>query len=424
MPVEPSSETSSETVWADMRVTLPILLILTLAGAYGLGRMSVEAGEPGQESNPDLSSLASFRASLEHPDALERSYRFHGFLQTLSPDEVGEAAQVLEAWNPWLVEDELLNFMIAWARFDAPGAFGWARTRTGPFQEQASAAALEAWAFHDPVAARRALESVDPTRERVVLEEPFVAGWLKGGHRDGVMEYITERPPGNLRQRYTNLLTIELMWDGFDAVVRWAESIPDDAPGAYKRMAFQKAANILATVDPIRASRWIELHLGQGYAEEAPNVMARRWLEIDPPAALNWLASLPRGEANDTALQTALRAWLSEAPKAAEAWVRTISEAGGGDAAIAVMISRHADDPPTAIAWAERIRDPADQSRTIVRLARAWHRSDPEASERWLEENEPSLQVRSAILNPPTTGRRSGEGDGPAAEDAGPGPAS
>lgn len=403
-----------------MRVALPILLILTLTGAYALGRMSVDAGEPGQASNPDLASLASFRASLEQSDALERSYRFHGFLQTLSPDEVGEASQVVEAWNPWLVEDELLNFMIAWARFGGPEAFRWARTRTGSFRQQASAAALEAWAFHDPVAARRALESVAPPSARAALEEYFVAGWLKGGNHDGLTEYITDKPPGNARQRYTNLLTIELMRDGSDAVVRWAESIPDDAPGSYKRMAFQKAANILATVDPIQASRWIEPHLGQGYAEEAPSMIGRRWLELDPPAALDWLASLPRSEANDDALQTVLRLWLSEAPGAAVAWVQTITEAGGGGAAIAVMISRHADDPPRAIAWAERISEPADRLRTMVRLGRAWHRRDPEASERWLEESELSPQIRSAILNRP----RSGQRRGPVADDAGPGPAS
>jgi hypothetical protein len=299
-----------------MRVTLTIALILSLAGAYGLGRLSVGAGEPGAGSNLDLASLASFRASREEPDALERSYRFHGFLQTLSSDDVGEASQVVEAWNPWLVEDELLNFMIAWARFGAPEAFGWARTRTGPFREQASAAALEAWAFHDPVAAGRALESVDAPSERAALEEYFVAGWLKGGHHDGVMEYIMGQPPGNARQRYTNLLTIELMRDGSDAVVRWAESIPDDAPGSYKQMAFQKAANILATVDPVQASRWIEPHLGQGYAQTAPVVIGRRWLEVDPPAARNWLASVGRGEANDGAQPSAQRRSVSKAAEA------------------------------------------------------------------------------------------------------------
>jgi hypothetical protein len=409
-----------------MRVTLSILLILTLAGAYALGRMGGLGGraefgtEPGRES--DLSSLASFRASLEQPDALERSYRFHGFLQTLSPDDVGEASEVIESRSPWLVQDELLNFMLAWTHFDAPAAFEWALSRSDPFREQASAAALEAWAFHDPVAARRALESLDSRAVPIPLEEFLVAGWLKGGQHDGVREYIMSQQPGTARQRYTNLLTIELMRDGSDAVVRWAEALPDDAPGSYKKMAFQKAASILATVDPVYTSRWIEAHLRHDYAAEAPGVIGRRWLEIDPPAALTWLASLPRGDANDRALQKTLRFWLNEAPEDAEAWVRATSEAGGGGAAIELMIARHAEDPPAAIGWARRIGDPVERSRTVLRLARAWHRRDPEASKRWIEESDLSPRMRSAVLTPPS--KRRGARDASEARGAGPVPAS
>jgi hypothetical protein len=414
-----------------MRVTLSLLLILTLVGAYTLGRRgglgagtAESASESGRESESDLSSMTSFRASLQQPDALERSYRFHGFLQTLSPDEVAEAREIIEARNPWLVEDELLSFMLAWTRFDAPAAFEWALSRSSPFREQASAAALEAWAFHDPVAAGRALESVDRAVDRASLKEFLVAGWLKGGHHDGVTEYIMGQPPGTGRQRYTNLLTIELMRDGADAVVRWAEAIPDDAPGSYKTMAFQKAANILTTVDPVRAAGWIEAHLRHDYAAEAPAVIGRRWLEIDPPAALAWLASLPQGDVSDRALQSTLRVWLHEAPEDAEAWVRAASEAGGGRSAIDVMIARHAEDPPTAIGWAQRISDPADRSRTVVRLARAWHRREPEASKRWIEASELPPQMQNAILNSPSARRRSGGLGVPEEDSAHPAPAS
>jgi len=410
-----------------MRVMLSILLILTLAGAYALGRMSTPGAggaESGGESEPELSSLASFRASLEQPDALERSYRFNGFLQTLSPDQLEEASEIVEARNPWLVEDELLNFMLAWTDFDAPAAFEWALSRSGPFQEQASAAALEAWAFHDPVAARQALESVDPAFGLIALKESLVAGWLKGGQHDGVIDYITGQRPGTARQRYTNLLITELMRDGADAVIRWVEAIPDDAPGSYKTMAFSKAANILASVDPLHASRWIETQLRHDYAAEGPSVIGRRWLEIDPPAALAWLASLPRGDANDKALQTTLRLWLNEAPKDAEAWLRSSAEAGGGEAAIEMMIARHAEDPPTAIRWAQQIADPADRARWVVRIGRAWHRREPEASKQWIEASELPPQMQSAILTSPSVRRGGGGRSVPEASGAGPRPAS
>ena len=407
-----------------MRVTLSILLILTLAGAYALGRIGGRGActaESGLES--DLSSLASFRASLERSDVLERSYRFHDFLQTLSPDEVGEASAVIEARSRWLMQDELLSFMLAWTHFDAPAAFEWALSRSGGFREQASATALEAWAFYDPAAARRALESVDPRVLPIPLGEFLVAGWLKGGHHDGVIEYITGQDPGNARQRYTNLLTTELMRDGPDAVVRWAEAIPDDAPGSYKAMAFQKVAHILASVDPIYASGWIEPHLRHDYAADAPELIGRRWLEIDPPAALDWLASLPRGDVNDEALRRTLRFWLDEAPEDAEAWVRGASEAGGAGAAIEGMIARHAEDPPTAIAWAQRIAHPADRARAMLRLGRAWHLREPEAAKRWIEESGLPPRMRSAMLTPPTQGRRRGGRGVPEISGAGPEPA-
>jgi hypothetical protein len=258
----------------------------------------------------------------------------------------------------------------------------------------------------------------------IALEESLVAGWLKGGHHDGVIEYITEQRPGTARQRYTNLLITELMRGGADSVIRWAEAIPDDAPDSYKTMAFTKAANILASVDPVGTSRWIEAHLRQDYAAESPGVIGRRWLEIDPPAALSWLASLPRGDANDKALLTTLRLWLNDAPEDAEAWVRSSAETGGGEAAIEMMITRHAEDPPTAIHWAQQIADPGDRARRLVRLGRAWHRREPEASKRWIEASELPPPMQSAILNSPSARRGSGRRGDPESSGAGPRPAS
>ena len=64
-----------------MRVALPILLILTVAGAYALGRLGgLRGGSAGSGGESGLSSLASFRDALEQPDALERfSRRSEGF---------------------------------------------------------------------------------------------------------------------------------------------------------------------------------------------------------------------------------------------------------------------------------------------------------------------------------------------------------
>ena len=389
-----------------MRVLLSILLVLTLLGAYSLGRWA--SGPALACADSDLSTLASFRGSLAQGDALERSYCFFGFLQTLSPDNVEPSSEILETWHPWLLEDELRSFMIAWTSFDAPGALEWGLSRSGVFRDEAAPAALEGWAFHDPEAARRALASLSSEVAPELLEEYFVAGWLRGGHHAGVVAYIESYPAGAARQRYTNLLTIEFMREGPEAVIDWVEAIPDDAAGAYKKMAFQKAGYILAQVDPVHAARWLEPHLEHGYSSSTPRVIARSWFAVDPPAALAWLASLPRGDQNEKLLRATLLGWLRKAPEEAEAWVRSSSPAEGLDVAVHLMIERNQDAPQTALDWAERIHDPAGRYRTVLLLARAWHRRDPEAVQQWLAQSELPEGMERAILSPRSL--RRGEG--------------
>jgi hypothetical protein len=392
----PASGQAPERAATHMRATLLILLVLTVAGAFAFGRWrAVESGD-----DPELATLDSFRSSFEQGNALERSYRFHAFLQVMTPEEVDGAAELVDSWNPWLEADELGNFMFAWTAFDPDAALAWGLSRSGSFRDQAAGAALVGWAFHDTEAARRAMEALDPGTAPAGLEEHVVAGWLLSGQHDGVVEYIQSRPRGLVRQRYTNLLTIELMRESPQAVVRWAEGIADNARGSYKRTAFQKAANILASNDPVHASKWIETHLNAEYANGAPGVIGQRWLEVDPPAALEWLTNLPSGD-YDNAVRSTLVTWLNVAPGDAEAWVRDASPAAGLDLSVEFMISRSRDDPEAAIDWARRIHDPIAKQQTVVRLGRKWTRRDPDSAKRWLEDSDLSPEMKSAILDPP-----------------------
>jgi len=392
-----------------MRALIPILLISTVAGAYALGRwQSVD-----RTAEPQLATLASFRSAFEQGSVLERSYRFHGFVQAMSPRTVDEAAKVIEARRFGLDSDELTNFMIAWAAFDPGAALDWGLSRSGPFRERATSAALGGWAFHDPVAARGAFEELDPNLATAGLEEHLVSGWLKGGQHDGVAEYIESRPAGLERQRYTNLLTIEIMRDSPDAVIRWAESVADDSPDSYKYTAFQKAANIVAAVDPVRASKWVESNLGQDYAQGGVGVVSLRWLEVDPPAALGWLASLPAGE-HDGAVKSAMRRWLNRAPEAAESWLLQATPAASLDVAVTMMLDRKGNEPASAIAWARRQSDRVTRYRSVLRIGRTWMRQDPEAAKTWLAQSKLSPDVKNAIL-----AANAREGETPDAEEAG-----
>jgi hypothetical protein len=381
-----------------MRAFILILLISTITGAYALGRW--QRPDPGEGS--ELGTLESFRSAFDRANSLERSYRFHGFLQTMGPTTVDEAAETIETFGPWLVSDELSNFMIVWASFDPRAALDWALTRSGPFRAQAAAAAIVGWAFHDPAGAQHTLEELDPRSTPSGLEEHLIAGWLAGGQHDGVAEYIAAQPAGMERQRYTNLLMIEIMRDGPDAVIRWAESVAEDQAGSYKRTAFQKAANIVAAVDPVLASRWVESHLDHEYADRLPLVVARRWMDADPSAALDWLASLPAGD-HDKALKTALLSWLNQSPESAETWLAEATPAPSLDLAIELMLSRSGDDAQASMEWALRFDDPVARHRSVIRFGRTWLRRDPEAANAWLAESTLSPQIKKAILKPKTS---------------------
>jgi hypothetical protein len=197
-----------------------------------------------------------------------------------------------------------------------------------------------------------------------------------------------------------------------DAVIRWAEAVADDAEGSYKRTAFQKAANVLAAAAPVRASTWVEKHIDRDYADGAASLVARRWSELDPAAALDWVASLPPGDRERT-LRATLVSWLNQAPDDAEAWLRESSPAAHMDGPVEFMISRNSEDLPVAISWAERIDDEATRGQAIVRLGRTWMRREPEAAKLWLEQSDLHPNMKSAVMKAQAPAHRRVRGAGP-----------
>lgn len=382
------------------RAALAFFFISTLVGAYGLGSLRGS----GLPSDTELKSIESFRASLKSPDLLHRTHRFNRFVWGLGPDNVELAADIVEDRRLWLADDELRNFMIAWTRFDAAAAWAWAASRRGKFGVQASGAAMYSWAFHDPGSARAALESLTPSASPRV-REAFVAGWLRSGSYDGVFDYIARETNEAVRQRYTNLLAVELIRAGPEAVVRWAESIPEADFDDYKRVAFHHAGNIIAREDPLSAARWIEGHLEREYSARTPGVIATRWLELDPPAAMDWLSNLPTGTFRDDAIRSNFQRWRGTNSKGAEQWLRASAPSDGLDVAVALMIREATGDPEAALGWANQIYDRTGRSRTVLLLGRRWMRKDRDAALQWLETSELQEKMKQLILNPPVVER-------------------
>jgi hypothetical protein len=363
-----------------------LLFALALLAAAAAGHL---AGGPRPGAD-------DFRAALAETDVLRRVQRMSGLLLALDEAGLPAALEAVEERRVWLSEQELRVFMHAWVRFDAEGAFEHALGWPDRHYRKASAAAIYAWGIRDPEAARRSVESLDPGGARERLEETLFEAWLRTGDKRGATGFVASLPASNERQKQTVALAHAYLAEGREALRRWAESVPDDAPGRYKLTVFRQAAIALAQDDPAAAAAWIANHLDRSYSKGTARLIVGAWAQRDAPAALAWVGALPPGRERDTALARAFDRWLAHDPRAAQAWLEERQTAEGWDAALAAMARAKADEsPPAAIAWAERIRDPLLRERSLVGAARTWLHVDPRAAERWLSESELSEGARA-----------------------------
>jgi hypothetical protein len=328
-----------------------IFVALAFALSFWLGR----ATAPTPES--ELASVASFRRSLEDPDWLTRSYRFSSFLMGLNPENLPDALEALEPHLPWLLTDEFRMFMFAWSRFDPRGAFEHARAWPLQIRRNAGGAAMYAWGFRNPLEAVRELSTVENTELQEFWAARLLAGWAHGEYRDSASAYIAKLPGGPTRLAYLATLAWEISKDDPEAVMRWAEDVPDDPPG-FKRDVFLKAASTLAGVDAPLTARWLRDHLDHDYSNDALLVVASAWALSDATAAMSWLTELPAGKKRDAAVRAGFRVWFKHSPRDAERWLRSASPARAVDPAVHFMVEQtQGRKPEVARDWAARLMD-------------------------------------------------------------------
>jgi hypothetical protein len=326
-----------------------IFVALALALSFWFGR----ATSPVLET--ELASVASFRRSLEDPDWLTRSYRFSSFLVGLNPENLPEAIEALEPHLPWLLTDEFRVFMLAWVRFDASGAFEQAQSWPPQVRRNAGAAAMYAWGFRNPLEAVRALSAIEDPDLQDFWGGRLLAGWAHGEYRATASDYISKLPEGKMRLAYLGTLAWEISKEGPEAVMRWAEGVPDDPP-RFKQGVFMKATSTLAGVDAPLTAHWLSGHLDRDYVDDALMIVAGSWATNDGPAAMSWLTELPAGKKRDAAVKAGYRVWFNRLPKEAESWLKSVSPEFAVDPAVHFMVERTREKRPrVSQMWAARL---------------------------------------------------------------------
>ncbi len=377
-----------------MRVALALLWILTLVGAFAAGRL----GGPDAE----LSSVSSFREALLARDELTRAQRMSAFLENLDPETLPAALEALEAHNAGVSRQEVRLFLLAWSRFDAPGAFAWSRAWKTRWRETLMTEAIYAWGFRDARAALRELDAMGDPAASARFRSSLFEGWLRSDDRAGASEAIAAIEDPRQRGRLLSILAGETMRDGPEALLGWADAVAPDAPNNFKTGAFNQAAAMVARADPQRTAEWYLLHREHPYSAGALKGIARAWAERhDPPALFDWLRKLPveteRADETGDAIAAGFRAWLRKDPEQAEAWLSAALPDPRLDPAIVELV-RAEGAPRSAMEWAVRIQDEDLRRAQTVRVGRSWRARDPEALGVWLDQVELPDEISQEIL--------------------------
>jgi hypothetical protein len=398
-----------------MNTTLRFALVAAL-GAIGLSACDATApptptvsGPVKPEPIPEGETLndvvrEALADVLRDTDPYSRARRLGALLPTLGPELVPAVEQTLE--DPTLdfgaIEYELL--LRYWATHQGEDASRWAVNRSPAFFRMAAIlSSLTVWAEADPQAAVSAAEQWAARRPdlRHVLPKAVVRGWFAANPVE-LAQFIHKLGMGMPQQRaLTTYIRIAIQKQGHEAVIRWAESLPDTDP-AYKTTVYWQTGSALALFNLEAAVRWCETHCDGPYGKDLRSSISRRWARTgDGAAALAWLSSAPEGFEKDFAVRVTYEEWMLVDREAAMAWVvaQTTDEPDPQLQPILPVYARllAEDSPADAIGWAERIEHDKKRRFILIEIAREWRQVDEAATEAWLLQSPLSEEDREKV---------------------------
>jgi len=380
-----------------MRPTIGAFWILSLLAVFALARWPAPS--------PDgKASGTSFAEAFANRDPLTRPYQLAVVLRDLGPETLDEALAALETHQLGFTPDEVRQVMLAWARFDAPGAFEWALAWPTPWKRVLQPEAAFGWGYADGLAAIRAVEGLEDEEQVAKLRPAVMEGWMRSSDDALVTAHVAAIDDPRRRRRLTFLLAAERLTQGEAGLQRWVESLPDDLPNDFKMGAFYHATVSMARADPRAAVAWHARHADQSYSLGSAPGIARMWTQYhDAPAFLDWARGLPaddeeRREDRAETFRDGFRLWLMRDAQEAETHVREALPDPLLDPAIHQIVRRQAGiDPEAAIAWARRIEGETLRRRSLQIAADAWVSSDPAGAIAWSRGEDVSEDLRARV---------------------------
>ena len=419
-----------------------------LAAATLAGLAIAACDDPGTRSVPDssgpaastgavtrdaTSALAAYEEAIGLADPYVRVKWLSDVLAAGDDALLPSVQQTLRRYPTRLsgAEFDLLVRFLGRARA-ARGAGLVARHASPLYRVGAIRTIAEIWAAADPAAALVGVEIPDVLRTDESARAAQVAviqGWYRSD-RPSLEEHIQALGTGIQRQRSLFALLIAMgSEEGTEAVIRWAEAVPEDDE-RYKKAVYRQALSALAWLDTEGAARFCDAHCDSEFGKGMRNVLIRARLRGgDPPAeVVEWVGRFPAtdetlAERKRHSLWVAYSTWAYRDRAAAVEWLADQLERDEQEWLPALYgefaRQRAAEAPAQAIVWAEKIEDESERTQTLVRIARHWLELDPTAAEAWLETSglPPAAQASARDLSLPTylpgTGSGAEPKDGP-----------
>jgi hypothetical protein len=361
----------------------------------------LEAEGPSQEAP---SGAVAISAALREPDAWTRVGSLAELLSTLGPEAVPDVHEMLDRFRFDVGAAEYELLVRYWASHDPSAATKWAlQVRASRHRILALNVAAELWAREDPAAALSGLAIAAQSFEQEVAQTvqlALVRGWFQTD-RPGLERYIQDLGMGIERQRALRGYAIALRQaEGSDAVMRWAEAIPDEDE-RYRASVVRQVGSALAWSDPEAAEIWCDRHCDGRYGRGMRGALVRARLFHGEygGSVVEWVARAPEGRERKLALTTAFETWAMRDREEALGWMEQKLTSGSEpwvrELYLPYARQLAAISPAEAIEWAERVEADAGREEILVRVARRWLREDEEAALAWLARSPLSEEARA-----------------------------
>jgi len=366
-------------------------------------------------SGPDL-SYQNLVELIGDPDDFAKASRLGALLPKLGRGWLPAVKEVLgeaDAFEMGGVEFELL--LRYWAAHE-PAEAGFYALATSPLGYRVAAiyAAVTPWVHANPQQALKTVQlwSIQGGDPAAAAQVVLVRGWYASG-QPGLEEYIRDLGSGFERQRaLAAYSTAVIRKRGVEALVQWAEAVPED-DASYKLEVFRAAGPAIVAFDLPAAKRFCDAHCDGPHGSNLRNRIATRWArEGAPTAPLDWLESGPEGQERNLAVRLTYAIWGRMDRDAAIRWM---NEKNAGEPAwlrpawpiYARLLA--VDSPAEGLAWAARLETEKERDVVTLEIAHAWRQQDEAAAEAWLRQSSlppELLEIVRASEEPLIRGKR------------------